>query len=439
MGIFDSLFGGGESGIKQGDEPELIFGRYSDSYKAPEQYKAWDEAVRLFEEKKYLEAYKEFFFYLKDRYEENVKYAVSNGKIRFEIYQGSKVVYGEATNEHVVATANVVKCDELKVAFMRKLMEINFQLKYGRYGLTDDNNIAIKFDTSTIDGHPNKLYYALKEISTAADKQDDLLEEEFSQLHSIDNFHVQDASEKVKEVRLKYLRKWINDAMEKVNSLDQDKFSGGIAYLLLNSLYKIDYLINPEGKTVMSLERGHRMFFAKDNRTTLEKNKDLKKFVNEIQQRDDDAIKKEIYRVVSTFGVVRGVPHDAIKGLCNEVLENMVWYKENNRTQMAIEVMEYAAGYAFFNYGMPQPDREYFHILFHVLNSDFFDELGYAKLYDESTKKLDKRNIKSRINSVQNRYAKRFPKASLNDSSLNFNDLLSFTESYIKAIADLTY
>lgn len=439
MGIFDSLFGGGGDSIKQGDEPELYFGRYSDSYKAPEQYKAWDQAVKLFEEKKYLDAYKEFFFYLKDRHEENVKYATSNGKIRFEIYQGSKVVYGEATEEHVVATANVVKCDELKVAFMRKLMEMNFQLKYGRYALTEDNNIALKFDTSTIDGHPNKLYYALKEISAAADLQDDLLEEEFSQLHAIDNFHVQDSTEKVKEVKLKYLRKWTNEAMEQASSLDDDKFSGGIAYLLLNAIYKIDYLINPEGKTVTSLHRGHRMFFAKDNRSTLEKNKDLKKFVGEIQERSDEAIKKEIYRVVSTFGMVRGAPHDAVQGLCKEVLDNMVWYKDNDKTNMALQVMEYAASYAFFNYGMPQPDREYFHILLHVLNSDFFGELGYAQLYDEADKKLDKRNIKSRIESVQNRYAKRYPKANFNDSSLKYNDLLSFTSSYIQAIADLTY
>ena len=63
MGLFDSIFGGSTYNENQ---PDVRFGRYSDSYKTTEQYDAWDSALEKFDNKDYLEAYKKFFFYLRD-------------------------------------------------------------------------------------------------------------------------------------------------------------------------------------------------------------------------------------------------------------------------------------------------------------------------------------------------------------------------------------
>jgi len=69
MGLFDRIFG---ANVNDDNQPDIRFGRYSDSYKTPEQYDAWDSALEKFDKKEYLDAYKDFFFYLKDEEEDNV-------------------------------------------------------------------------------------------------------------------------------------------------------------------------------------------------------------------------------------------------------------------------------------------------------------------------------------------------------------------------------
>ena len=79
-------------------EPEVRFGRYSDIYKKAERYEAWDKSWWLLEEKKYWEAYHQFFLYLGDDKEKNVNVRKEGNKLFFECFQGSKKIIGEANH-----------------------------------------------------------------------------------------------------------------------------------------------------------------------------------------------------------------------------------------------------------------------------------------------------------------------------------------------------
>ena len=50
--------------------------------------------------------------------------------------------------------------------------------------------VCMRFDSEIKTANPNKLYYGLKELATKADKQDDLLVEEFSLLEALDTEHI---------------------------------------------------------------------------------------------------------------------------------------------------------------------------------------------------------------------------------------------------------
>ena len=150
-------------------------------------------------------------------------------------------------------------------------MEMNFALRYGRFALKPNNVIALKFSTSVLDGSPEKLYYALKEISLRADKQDDLLMNQFRGLSQTDSAHTKDIPDAEKAIKFKYMRKWLSDTLARVEELDFKEFSGGIAYLLLNLGYRIDYLIKPEGPLMESIEKIHKSYFAQDNKSLDEK------------------------------------------------------------------------------------------------------------------------------------------------------------------------
>ncbi len=72
MSFFNSLFGNNNDSSEP--QPDVKFGRYTDSYKTKIQYDAWDKALEEFEEEKYLECYRSFFLYLRDERENNVSF-----------------------------------------------------------------------------------------------------------------------------------------------------------------------------------------------------------------------------------------------------------------------------------------------------------------------------------------------------------------------------
>ncbi len=140
------------------------------------------------------------------------------------------------------------------VPVMRRLLEMNFSLYYSRYAM-DTERLCMRFDSDSSTASPSKLYYGLKELSTKADKQDDLLVQDFSTLVSTDSEHITVVSEHEKEVKYAYFKQWIGETLDTIAGLDADKFSGAIAYLLLCLSYRIDYMISPEGKLLNQLER----------------------------------------------------------------------------------------------------------------------------------------------------------------------------------------
>ena len=140
MGLFDKIFG---KKHELAPQPDIQFGRYTDSHKSTEQYDSWDIALEKFEEKNYLESFSNFFDYLNDKKENNVTWSRENGTIDFEIFQGSKKIIGKANDKEFRATAKVVKTESLNIGFMRRLVETNFDLKYSKFALDDDDNIVI--------------------------------------------------------------------------------------------------------------------------------------------------------------------------------------------------------------------------------------------------------------------------------------------------------
>ncbi|MFT5990057.1 MAG: hypothetical protein ACI9K9_001516, partial [Neolewinella sp.] len=83
MSIWDTLFGRAP-GYDPTDGPDFSFGRYTDAFKTPENYTAWDKALLTFENGQYLESIEAFMAYLYDPTEDNVKWQSEKGKLYFE-------------------------------------------------------------------------------------------------------------------------------------------------------------------------------------------------------------------------------------------------------------------------------------------------------------------------------------------------------------------
>ncbi len=442
MGFWDLIFGTKtEQTIAP---PNVRLGRFTDSYKSKAQYVAWDAALEKFENNDYLESYKEFFKYLRDDQEDNVRWLEENGGIRFEILQGSKRVSGFADARQLKAEAKIAQAKELSVAFMRRLVESNYSLDYSRFALDDDNNLIVKFDTFTLDGSPYKLYYALKEIAINADKQDDLLLDEFTDmLIPVEMGSKTELSPSEKEVKYNFIKSQIESVLEELDkaTFSAEKYPGGISYLLLSVVYKVDYLTKPEGFIMETIERIHRSYFDNnDSKTMTQKNAVIRKELEKILKRSKELIFNELYATSSTFGIIAPKGHDTLVGLIDGELPNMDWYEENKYIKVALSVPGYIVGNSLFNYALPQPARELLELYYRITEATFFTQLGFSPEYFDVNKEVfNTKEIKNAVRKVVLDNKEKFPMLSPDFGILDYKNPCRFARTYLLLIKSMDF
>ena len=437
MGFFDRIF---KKSTALHSTPNIRFGRYSDSYKAEAQYDLWDNALNLFEEGDYIAAYRSFFQYLLDEKEDNVQYWQSEGELRFQLFQGSKKITGVANERQIKAEAKIAHSEGLKVPFLQRLLQQNFDLKYSRFALDEANNLTIKFDSFTIDGSPYKLYYALKELAISADKQDDLLIDEFRVLRPVETDHLVPLPKEEQKTKYNFIVQQIEKTFNIIDkgSLDPQKYPGAIAYLLLDLIYKLDYLTKPEGFTMETLERIHRYYFSNDGKDTTSKINLIRESLNALAQRPQEAFFKEMYEVKSTFGITNPVGHERVVSFIDGELSNMDWYYEQGQLDYALAIPGYIVGYCLFNYALPKPDRDLFHLYYQIVECAYFRQLNIScPYYDAATQRLQKRQIMKAIKRIIEKHLPNYPDMNPNFSLIKMDNLPLFAKSFLQMVRAL--
>lgn len=436
MNFLTKLFNRNDSDIAV---PDIKFGRFSDSYKSDKKYQLWDQALEKYEKEDYLVTYELFFDYLRDDELKNVITEKGDDWIKFNIYQGSKLIEGYIKDKKIFAEAKVAQTDGLEIGFLRRIIELNYKLKYCRYALDPSHNITVVFTASVLDSSPYKLYYALKELSTQADKQDDLLLDDFQSLRPINMGHIRDISEEEKQVKFRFVQTELEKALHTYDhgKLNKAMYPGGISYLLLSALYKIDYLTKPEGVTMDEIEKVHQLFFANNNEQVTKKNLDIASALREMQKITEADFHKEIYEVMSTFGITAPTSHEQFNTFAQNELPKMQWYADNNYTEIAISVPDYIVGYALYNFALPLPLKELLHLYFQITENAFFMKLGYKENFHKEDGSIKTGEIKSRIQKMRAKHKAKYPMFNPKLKLINYSTILSFSTSYITMCTQL--
>ena len=436
MRFLERLFG-----TRPQQVPDIPFGRYTDAYKTDAQQAAWNRSLELFDQGERLEAYREFLNYLRDDQMDNVHWHNEGDALYFEFWQGSQHITGVATNEKVIAESKVAQADDLNVGFLRRLMEYNYTLKFCRFALDPANNLILRFDTSGLDASPLKLLHALRELAIHADKQDDLLLDEFRSLRPAEDRREAEIPQAEKEIKYNYLRREIEAAFALIDQAkpDPNQYPGGYAYLLLSLAFRLDYLIRPEGFVMDILERVYGIYFIKDDRSNQLKVIALRKEFQKVLDRPKELVFNELYRTRSTFGINAPANHERLVSLIDGELPNMDWHLNQNHLELALAVPQYIVGNALFQNVPPKPDRELLHLFYHITEPDYFRDLGFPT-YTTPDGLPDKRLVPSAIRAVADRNRLEYPRLRPDISRLDFSSLPLFARSYLDMIRylDLT-
>jgi hypothetical protein len=424
--MLGKIFGWGKKKEAPPVRPEIPFGRYSDNNKPVAKVTRWTDADNLFKEKKYTDSFDAFFEYLRDDTLQNVVYERNGAEGRFEFYQGSKIVRGSFTNEELKAEVTLARMPQASVPVMRRLLEMNFNLYYSRFAL-ENERVCMRFDSEIETATPSKLYYGFKELAIKADKQDDLLVQDFSMLQTADSEHINTIPPAEKEVKVEYLHKWIQQTLDSISPLDADKFSGGIAYSLLSLIYRIDYLLTPEGKLLSDLEKIAAIYFKKDERPMIEKNRDMIEEFKKLKAKPKGEIFNYLFRSKYTFAIVAPQQYKAIAESIHGANQNMVWYRDNNHPFIAAQISEYGISYCQYSYSLPKAITELFHLYMMANYSDYFAALGYTtQYYDVVKNKFDTEEIIDKIKSIQQFWKDKYPFMDFKTQNLRFDNLANF-------------
>lgn len=434
--MFDKLFGSSKKAVA---DPGIPFGRYSDNNKSIEKTSRWTDADNLYKEKKYYQSIEAFFDYLRDDAAGNVVLQGNSNSFNFQIYQGSKIVRGSGDAGHLQAEVSLAKMPQPSVPVMRRLLDQNFLLYYSRYSL-DGERLCMRFDSDIETANPNKLYYALKELATKADKQDDQLVQDFSSLQSLDTDHAEEITAAEMETKFAFMQKWITETLDYIKTLDADKFSGGISYLLLVLSFRLDYLICPEGSFRTGLEKIPLLYFVKDEKPATEKNEAMAAGFRNLLAKTKEEFAKNLYRTRSCFAI--GVPqtHKTIAEAINAANNNMIWYRDNNYNYIGQQICEYGFSYCQYSYSLPKPLSELFLVLMRVNYADYFTSLGFTEAYYEADRnKFNDRAITEKISSIVSAWRKKYPLLDVKMQNLRFDNLLNFNHSFTAEIEHLNF
>ncbi len=432
--MFDKLFGRNKKKDEPPVEPDTSFGRYSDNNKPVAKVNRWTDAETFFKEKKYTASMDAFFDYLKDDSAQNVVYERNGDEGRFHLYQGSKIVRGNFNNEVLKAEVTLARMPQPSVPVMRRLLELNFSLYYSRFAL-DNDRLCMSFDSDLQTASPSKLYYGLKELSTKADKQDDLLVQDFAILETTDDGHMVKVSDAEKEVKYEYLQLWIKQSLDTIAGLDANKFSGGIAYILLALLFKIDYLMTPEGRLLYDLEKITGIYFKKDERPVIEKNRDMVEAFKVIQLKPKEEIFSCLIRSKYTFSIVAPQPYKTITESIHVANQNLIWYKDNNYPFIANQIAEYGFSFCQYSYSLPKVISELFHLYMIVNYAEYFIALGFKlAYYDAKKNEFVSKGIIEKIKSIQEKWKEKYPLLDFKTQNLRFDNLVNFNYSFTNEI-----
>lgn len=434
--VFDLLFGRFR---KKGEDPGIPLGRYSDNNKTVEKVARWTEADALFKRGEYLKSIQAFFDYLTDEEQGNVVIEGPDGHQTFTVFQGTAVIRGSIDGQTIGAETAIARMPEPSIPVMRRLLELNFNLYYNRCALHDDV-LYMRFSSPLRTATPNKLYYGLKELATRADKHDDLLLGEFGFLQPIETAHVEPMSDQEKEVRYTYLQSWIRSTLDEISLLDPEKFAGGISYVLLALVFRIDYLITPEGRLLSDLEKIASAYYGKDDGSSTQRNPKMTEGFGKLLQKSREEVYAHLFRARYTFAIV--VPHNLslVVEAIDTALQNMVWYRDNGYPQIANKVMEYGFAFSQYSYSLPKPLSELFRIFMHVNYPEYFKALGFkTEFYDPTRNLFYDDAISDGINGIIETWKPKYASLAFNTKRLKFDTHLNFNQSFLQEVTELNF
>jgi len=418
------------------------FGRGTNANLAPNEEELFNRSYEAFDEGDILEGYQYFFTSLQNFTEgianNNIRTNLQADKLTFEIYQGTAKITGYVTKEYLYAEVIITKKSDINVAIKRYILERNYQLTYAYY-FGDDNYIKLKLYHDNIATNPHKIFFPLREIALNGDFDKEYIKSEFPNVILEDIEHLEELKDDELKIKYKFLHKWIKEIETRISNLPSNDSAGMQAFIYLNILLKVDYLLVPKYEIYQKISKKIQEYFNDENSTIEAKNEELREYIFTLKEMDFEEFKTKFYNAKYTFNPTEKTSTEEINNFITESMLRIRWYKNNRYNQIIPTIYKYIAFYILYNYGLHPVTKELLHTLVEIQNPKFFSELNYPILYDTNNNSFSKRAIITKIEETITPYQNRFKLLKPFGDKLNFTSLNEFSNSFYLQIKNLNF
>ena len=418
------------------------FGRGINATISPDEEKLFNNSYEAFEKQEILKAYEYFFKSLENfsakGSNQNIITNLDSEKLNFEIYQGSAKVTGVVTKENLYAEVIMIKKSEAEVGIKRYMLERNYQLTYAYY-FSDDEYIKLKLYHDNITASPQKIFFPLREIALNADFDKEYMKSEFTNITLQDTEHLVKLSPEELKIKYDFLHKWIDELEKKILTLPTNDNAGMQAFLYLNILFKIDYLLVPRCEIYQKISKKVQIYFSDDNTSTESKNEELKKYITKLKTMSFEIFSKKFYSAKYTFNPMEKTSQEEISNFISESLIKIRWYKNNRYNQIIPTIYRYISFYILYNYGLNPVIKSLVHTLVEIQNPSFFIALEYTPLYDEEKQSFAKKIIISKVEDAITPFQNQYKSLESFGNELNFSSINELSNSYLLQLKHLNF
>ena len=420
---------------------QISFGRGIYASVNPDEEELFNKSYQAFEKKDIIDAYEYFFKslinYTDNESNENITMVKSENELKFEIFQGNAKINGSITQESLQAEVTLVK-SSATVALKRYILERNYQLTYANY-FSDGEFIKLKLYLDNITLSPQKIFFPLRELALNADFDKEHIMSEFLDATLEETSHINAINSDELQIKYDYLQKSIEELDAKVLTLPTNDNAGMQAFLYLNILFKIDYILVPKYKIYQKMSKKIQAYFGDEHTTIESKNEELKRYVAKLKKLSFDEFSSNFYSAKYTFNPIEKSSYEEMSNFISESLNKIKWYKNNRYPQIIPTIYSYIAFYALYNYGVNPVVRELLHILVQVQNSSFFTLVECGSLYDEEKQTFSKRQIISKLQNIVTANQEKYKSLVIFSDDLNFESLNEFSNSYYTMLKNLDF
>lgn len=420
---------------------QLRLGRYTDAYKSAPQLRAWERAISYFSEGHYLKSFQHLLFYLHDPLEQNIHWVTDrDGHFSFELYQGSRRISGQLGTLECEVRTTIGHGGELDEALFEELLHANYRLRNCSFGLEEDGRVILRFRLPAAEADPHRLYASLRELALESDDSDDRLAAAHPALQSLREPHVREKSPEEIALRIDWFRKETGALLQRYRAEEERhrRYPGGFSFMVLATLYKIEFLLSPQGQLRDAIAAMHQEYLSRrgaDPGATLDQ---WMSWLEALGLLGDEHLQHEFYDVTATFGQVETISNGRLREILLGQVREMDSWTSGGCSDYASQIPGFIMGYCLYRYALPGIVRDLFALYFLATEPEWSSGLGYP-VYLRKRGGYDRPLLSRTIRGLVQEWSDRFMIRDLRPEKLDVSDDRAFRRSWLEMLGQAKF